>query len=411
MSQSPEKRYRVGTEPAKLSSSKDRSMSFDAPTPNPALTRPGRLQHAASGLSVPQAKERGRSWEGSGSGLVPPKRPSASPHAKSASPAPNRDKRTEGKPGLDRSPAPGTRTSTRSGVPAEKPTSVDKAEKSPADKSPADKSEKSPAEKAKARPLGAKGTGKNLAPLSAGKLLQAAVNLRNSRSIRLALARATQAPPALMAKANSLLERLATAEAKALQDLQSAERDDSLEPPPPWRLVCLDFDRTIAKEHMWGTYKEAPLDEIPVNEETFVNLALFRWLVRSVRKLSGEVAIASFGRPDVADKAMQFALGENHGIVITTPLDYPDPAPAPGTEAGRCPAGSSWLGDKNTQLAALARRFSVAATDMLLLDDDLHNVEEAAKAGVSAFHAPLGLNKAALQNVADLLGLTRHAEN
>ena len=29
----------------------------------------------------------------------------------------------------------------------------------------------------------------------------------------------------------------------------------------------------------------------------------------------------------------------------------------------RCPEGSSWLGDKNTQLASLARRFGVAATE------------------------------------------------
>ena len=37
--------------------------------------------------------------------------------------------------------------------------------------------------------------------------------------------------------------------------------------------------------------------------------------------------IATFGRADVAGKAMQFALGEDHGVVITTPADYPDPAP------------------------------------------------------------------------------------
>ena len=38
-------------------------------------------------------------------------------------------------------------------------------------------------------------------------------------------------------------------------------------------------------------------------------------------------AIATFGRADVAGKAMQFALGEEHGIFITTPKDFPDPAP------------------------------------------------------------------------------------
>ena len=44
------------------------------------------------------------------------------------------------------------------------------------------------------------------------------------------------------------------------------------------------------------------------------------------RKIRHE-AIATFGRADVAGKAMQFALGEEHGIFITTPKDFPDPAP------------------------------------------------------------------------------------
>ncbi|CAE7495535.1 unnamed protein product [Symbiodinium microadriaticum] len=41
---------------------------------------------------------------------------------------------------------------------------------------------------------------------------------------------------------------------------------------------------------MWGTFKDAPLEQIPVVEESFSNLALFRWLVRAIRKRSGEVA-------------------------------------------------------------------------------------------------------------------------
>lgn len=84
---------------------------------------------------------------------------------------------------------------------------------------------------------------------------------------------------------------------------------------------------------MWGTYKDAPLDEVPISEETFTDLALFRWLVRGVRKRGGDVAIASFGRKDVAMKAMCYALGEDHGVTITTPADYADPAPEEGSEA------------------------------------------------------------------------------
>ena len=46
-------------------------------------------------------------------------------------------------------------------------------------------------------------------------------------------------------------------------------------------------------------------------------------------------AIATFGRADVAGKAMKFALGDDHGIVITTPADFPDPAPEAGW-SGQC---------------------------------------------------------------------------
>eukprot|EP00438_Fugacium_kawagutii_P019851 Skav227946 [mRNA] locus=scaffold146:562065:569332:+ [translate_table: standard] len=83
---------------------------------------------------------------------------------------------------------------------------------------------------------------------------QAAVNLRNSKSLRLALSRATQASPALIAKASALLERLAAAESAALENLQAAERDEDREPAVPWRLLCLDFDRTIAKDRARRSY-------------------------------------------------------------------------------------------------------------------------------------------------------------
>ncbi|OLP89740.1 hypothetical protein AK812_SmicGene28774 [Symbiodinium microadriaticum] len=171
---------------------------------------------------------------------------------------------------------------------------------------------------------------------------------------------------------------------------------------------------------MWGTFKDAPLEQIPVVEESFSNLALFRWLVRAIRKRSGEVAIATFGRKDVAGKAMQFALGEDHGIFITTPADYPDPCQAEvkagdgaadRAEVVSCPEGSAWLGNKNRQLAALAARFGVSAKDMMLLDDDLNNIQEAAKAGVTAQHCPTGLNKVAIRKAAETLGLAATPPN
>jgi len=191
---------------------------------------------------------------------------------------------------------------------------------------------------------------------------------------------------------------------------------------PRW-LIVFDFDRTIAREHMWGTYRDAPLEAIPMSDQTFVDIAALRAVVGSIRGHGGQVAVATFGRADVAGKALRFAFGPDHGIHITTPADYPDPGHRPvdseGGAAGkgkdlalggagkvsRCPEGSSWLGNKNRQLVALAKMHGVAASDMMLLDDDAHNIQEALKAGVDARHTPAGLTKAVLDKVEKDLGL------
>lgn len=98
-------------------------------------------------------------------------------------------------------------------------------------------------------------------------------------------------------------------------------------------------------------------------------------------------------------------------MCILTPADFPDPGHQPGktsdaaSKVQNCPEGSAWLGNKNRQLATLAKMHGVAATDIILLDDDLHNVKEALKAGVDARHTPKGLNKAVIKKLALDLGV------
>merc|ERR1712194_897035 len=166
----------------------------------------------------------------------------------------------------------------------------------------------------------------------------------------------------------------------------------------------------MGREHMWGTHREAPLHLIPIAEESFVDLGAFRSFVTAVRKNGHEVAVATFGRRDVANKAMTFALGEEHGVTITTPADFPDPTCLPdfggrADSAPRCPEGSGLLGSKNRQLAALAWLFGLSAADMVLLDDDDNNVREAARAGVAVKHTPSGATKAVLIAVAKSIGM------
>ncbi|CAL1143709.1 unnamed protein product, partial [Cladocopium goreaui] len=90
MSQSPEKRRcTLGNEPQNTSA-KQGGFSFEAPKLNsPSAPRPGRQQNA-TGLTVPKAQDRARSWDGA-KGTEPPKspkqsRPAGTAQAKSASP-------------------------------------------------------------------------------------------------------------------------------------------------------------------------------------------------------------------------------------------------------------------------------------------------------------------------------------
>eukprot|EP00913_Durusdinium_trenchii_P001020 g938.t1 len=108
MSQSPEKRRCTGNEPQNAGA-RQKGFSFDAPGLNPASApRPGRQQNA-TGLAVPKAADRGRSWDGAKDpkGSEPKLRPGVSPHAKSASPVPCREVKRPSKEGAgNRAPEP-----------------------------------------------------------------------------------------------------------------------------------------------------------------------------------------------------------------------------------------------------------------------------------------------------------------
>jgi len=190
------------------------------------------------------------------------------------------------------------------------------------------------------------------------------------------------------------------------------------------RLVVFDFDQTIAREHMWDKYKNAPIDTVPVDDDIFVDLPAFRTFVDLTLEQGHSVAVATFGRRQVVEKAMRYALGKDHSIVISTPADHPKPqdnlefqpssrrfsispsfSPLSVLLRGMCPEGSALLGDKNRQLASLADKFYVPAAQITFLDDDSHNVEEAAKAGVKAAHTPSGATAAILDRVAKELGI------
>jgi len=98
------------------------------------------------------------------------------------------------------------------------------------------------------------------------------------------------------------------------------------------------------------------------------------------------VAIATFGRRDVAEKAMRFALGEHHNVEISSPAQFGIP-------------DGTWTPDKNPQLTKLAEMFQVHFEQIILLDDDLNNVRAARAKGAKAWHTPKGLTPSVLNCV------------
>lgn len=187
--------------------------------------------------------------------------------------------------------------------------------------------------------------------------------------------------------------------------------------PPPQQtrqaraLAIFDFDLTLTTIHMWARYKNAPIDDIPVDEATFVDLGAFRDFVRRARKEDADVAIATFGRRDVVDKALRFALGAAHDVVISTPADHYDPIFefSDDVDRPRCREGSDILGNKNTQIASLCSIYGLPKDAVFLADDDAGNVAAAQKYGVRAQHTPGGANTRILDALfLDLLALADH---
>mmetsp|Transcript_18664 Transcript_18664/g.51202 ORF Transcript_18664/g.51202 Transcript_18664/m.51202 type:complete len:458 (+) Transcript_18664:73-1446(+) len=158
-------------------------------------------------------------------------------------------------------------------------------------------------------------------------------------------------------------------------------------------VVVFDFDGTIVRDHLWAKFRNAPIGDVPISDDMFSDLPRFRKFVRACSDAGHVIAVATFGRREVVDKAVCHALGNCHDVVILTPADF-----------GHA-EGSGALGDKNTQLAAFAEVFGVTAEQIMLIDDDKRNIEAASKAGVTTHWVPKGLTTTEIKTIAKQVGL------
>jgi hypothetical protein len=139
---------------------------------------------------------------------------------------------------------------------------------------------------------------------------------------------------------------------------------------------------------MFAKYQYDPIESIPITDEMFSDLQGFQALVQACRINATTMAVVTFGRKEVVQKALDYALGTRHGILIKTPGDY-------GVRDG-----SGELGDKNTQLADLAASFGFASSQIILVDDDRRNIDAAVNAGTMGQWTPDGLTRSMCTSVA-----------
>eukprot|EP00936_MAST-01D_sp_MAST-1D-sp1_P001755 g1755.t1 len=75
-------------------------------------------------------------------------------------------------------------------------------------------------------------------------------------------------------------------------------------------LVVWDVDCCLVQVHMWGTHRHKPLCDIPIDDSLFPDAGFFRRLVLALRQAGVGVALATFGRKDVAMALAAHAMRE-----------------------------------------------------------------------------------------------------
>lgn len=141
-------------------------------------------------------------------------------------------------------------------------------------------------------------------------------------------------------------------------------------------VVAFDFDSCLMKDHWWGTHKNNLLDTINPKPKHFAHDNI-KDLFRRLLNMAGvKVAIASFGRHDVINKAIVSVVGEDLAkkVYITTPRDfdgYKDGFPVKGF--------------KNPQLKKIMKTYSLTNDNIIFFDDSSKNVKEANKIGVKSY--------------------------
>lgn len=165
------------------------------------------------------------------------------------------------------------------------------------------------------------------------------------------------------------------------------------------KLVVWDFDLTILAIHSFAERVSPSSIASRCLEDDFIDLEFFRELISTLLKNNVQVAIASFGRYEVIQEYLKFALRDifdKDGLLPFTRENILTPSLLGLVD------GCSLKDGKNGMLQLLLQKYEtnflmtgynkIEKSNILFFDDDPINIELARKIDIGAIHSPTGFH-------------------
>ncbi|MCY4046061.1 MAG: hypothetical protein OXE99_13415 [Cellvibrionales bacterium] len=159
-------------------------------------------------------------------------------------------------------------------------------------------------------------------------------------------------------------------------------------------VIVIDFDRCLMKEHMYSKYKHTPTDEIAISEKDFGLDSPKTALNALLSDQANYLAIASFGRADIINKALDQVIEKKHRdkVIVKTPKDI-------GGQDGVVPDPPN----KNAMIVQIMKASGAKPENTIFFDDTDSNLTDAKALGIITKKAA-PFNEGSLQVVNQFIG-------
>jgi hypothetical protein len=142
--------------------------------------------------------------------------------------------------------------------------------------------------------------------------------------------------------------------------------------------VVLDFDRCLMKDNFCYPHRDTSIAQVKVSENDFGLKSPRKDLNAFLDDQRVRLSIASFGRKDIINKALDLVIDEKHRdkIIVKTPQDV---------------GGRDWYhpnpANKNKMIEQIAQETGIPFERTILFDDNSRNLTDTQKIGVASQYA------------------------